>query len=82
MSLYILYSQPQFCDTKDENSSIPTHTVAFLWSESAYLDYEKSFSVFLSCLESVSKLHQPLPNQDVSITHLQVLIDKLEAFAF
>lgn len=39
---------------EEENNSITTDTVAFMWSESAYLDYKKSFSLFLSCLENVS----------------------------
>ncbi|XP_061175149.1 tuberin-like isoform X1 [Saccostrea echinata] len=44
--------QPKLSETVEENNSIPTDTVAFLWSESTYLDYKKSFSIFLSCLEN------------------------------
>ncbi|XP_022317676.2 tuberin-like isoform X3 [Crassostrea virginica] len=36
----------------EENNSLPTDTVAFMWCESTYLDYRKSFSLFLSCLEN------------------------------
>ncbi|XP_034313756.2 tuberin isoform X2 [Magallana gigas] len=45
--------QPNFSEMEEEeNNSITTDTVAFMWSESAYLDYKKSFSLFLSCLEN------------------------------
>lgn len=47
--------QPNFSEMEEEeNNSITTDTVAFMWSESAFLDYKKSFSLFLSCLENVS----------------------------